>query len=95
MLLLLLLFTNVYREELNTFKTNDTLTELQTSFSRDIGSPYRYVQDKMRENGKDLFRLMKEKEAIFYLCGDAKNMAPDVRLAWLDIIQKFGGVLHS
>ena len=49
----------------------------------------------MRENGKELFRLIKEEEAVFYLCGDAANMAPDVRSAWLDIFQKFGGMLHS
>ena len=79
------------RDELNSFTTHNILTDLHVSFSRDEGYPYRYVQHRMAEHGKELLRLIREENAIFYLCGDAKDMAPDVRTAWIEISEKFGG----
>ena len=83
------------RDEISSYTTNSILTELHVSFSRDKDYPYRYVQDRIRENGKELVRLITEEDAVVYLCGDAKNMAPDVKAAWIKIFEKFGGEFQT
>ena len=84
---------NIFREELDKFQANKILSKLYLSFSRDDTSPARYVQDNMMVCGGELLRLVRYEKAVFYLCGDAKNMAPDVRQTWLNILQKHGGNL--
>jgi sulfite reductase (NADPH) flavoprotein alpha-component len=48
-----------------------------------------YVQDRMRENGAELWQWITE-GAAFYVCGDAKRMAKDVEGALIDIVAEFG-----
>ena len=50
-----------------------------------------YVQDKMQENGAELWKWLKE-GAYFYVCGDAKRMARDVHQKLIDIAQEHGGL---
>jgi sulfite reductase (NADPH) flavoprotein alpha-component len=65
------------------------LTRLSLAWSRD-GSEKTYVQDRMRENGADLWKWL-EGGAHFYVCGDAKRMAKDVERAIIDVAAQFGG----
>ncbi|GFN94645.1 methionine synthase reductase-like [Plakobranchus ocellatus] len=58
----------------------------ETSISSD-GCPPRYVQDQMRRDCADLARLLTEKDALVYVCGDAKNMAADVAAAFEEVLQ--------
>ena len=49
----------------------------------------------MMEQGEELVRLIRDEEGVFFLCGDAKNMAPDVKTAWIKIFEKFGGKYNN
>src|SRR5215212_8379643 len=77
-----------YSEELNGMKTSGLLTRLSLAWSRD-GDKKFYVQDRMREVGRDLWTWVAE-GAHIYVCGDAKRMAKDVERALVDIVAQFG-----
>jgi sulfite reductase (NADPH) flavoprotein alpha-component len=78
-----------YRDELEAFLADGTLTRLSTAWSRD-GDRKVYVQDRMREAGAELWSWL-QAGAHFYVCGDAKRMAKDVETAVADIAAKHGG----
>ncbi|MBG0809019.1 sulfite reductase subunit alpha [Methylosinus sp. H3A] len=77
-----------YAEELNAMKSCGLLTRLSLAWSRD-GAEKFYVQDRMREVGRDLFAWIAE-GAHIYVCGDAKRMAKDVERALVDIVAQYG-----
>ena len=77
-----------YADELNAMKTAGLLTRLSLAWSRD-GEKKFYVQDRMREVGRELWTWLAE-GANVYICGDAKRMATDVERALVDIIAQFG-----
>lgn len=78
----------LYREELEAFVADGTLTRLDVAFSRDQQQKI-YVQDRMIEAAPELWQWL-EAGAYFYVCGDAKRMAKDVHAALLKIIQEQG-----
>ncbi|MGK7292583.1 NADPH-dependent assimilatory sulfite reductase flavoprotein subunit, partial [Salmonella enterica] len=49
------------------------------------------VQDKLREQGAELWRWIND-GAHIYVCGDARRMAADVEKALLEVIAEFGGM---
>ena len=69
-------------------KTSGLLTRLSLAWSRDGERKY-YVQDRMREVGRELWTWLAE-GAHVYVCGDAKRMAKDVERALVDIVAKHG-----
>jgi len=77
-----------YQDELNAMKTSGLLTRLSLAWSRD-GAKKFYVQDRMREVGRELWTWLAD-GAHIYICGDAKRMAKDVEAALVDIIVQFG-----
>jgi sulfite reductase (NADPH) flavoprotein alpha-component len=77
-----------YEDELMGMKAAGVLTRLSLAWSRD-GSEKIYVQDRMRENGQELWAWLAQ-GAHFYVCGDAKRMAKDVEGALIDIVAQFG-----
>jgi sulfite reductase (NADPH) flavoprotein alpha-component len=77
-----------YQEELNALKTSGLLSRLSLAWSRD-GAKKFYVQDRMREVGRELWTWLAE-GAHVYICGDAKRMAKDVERAMVDIVAQFG-----
>jgi sulfite reductase (NADPH) flavoprotein alpha-component len=77
-----------YEDELMGMKAAGVLTRLSLAWSRD-GSEKIYVQDRMRENGQDLWAWLAQ-GAHFYVCGDAKRMAKDVEGALIDIVAQYG-----
>jgi sulfite reductase (NADPH) flavoprotein alpha-component len=77
-----------YADELNAMKEAKLLTRLSLAWSRD-GAQKFYVQDRMREVGRDLWAWLAE-GAHVYVCGDAKRMAKDVERALVDIVAQFG-----
>ncbi|KAK9768909.1 hypothetical protein K7432_000036 [Basidiobolus ranarum] len=83
----------LYREELEDMKNRDVIKELAVCFSREAkdGEP-KYVQDNLRIHGEEIYKLMTEKNAHFYVCGDAKNMAKGVNEALTDILCEHGGL---
>jgi len=77
-----------YSDELNAMKTSGLLTRMSLAWSRD-GDRKFYVQDRMREVGRELWTWLAE-GANVYICGDAKRMAKDVERALVDIVAQFG-----
>lgn len=77
-----------YADELNAMKTSGLLTRLSLAWSRD-GAEKFYVQDRMREVGRDLWSWLAD-GAHLYICGDAKRMAKDVERALVDIVAQCG-----
>jgi sulfite reductase (NADPH) flavoprotein alpha-component len=77
-----------YSDELSAMKTSGLLTRMSLAWSRD-GSKKFYVQDRMREVGRELWTWLAE-GAHIYICGDAKRMAKDVERTLVDIVAQFG-----
>jgi sulfite reductase (NADPH) flavoprotein alpha-component len=77
-----------YEDELSGFQAAGTLAKLSLAWSRDAEKKI-YVQDKMREDGADFWAWL-AKGAHFYVCGDAKRMAPDVDEALIQICAEHG-----
>jgi sulfite reductase (NADPH) flavoprotein alpha-component len=77
-----------YEDELTGMKAVGALTRLSLAWSRD-GSEKFYVQDRMRQLGRELWAWLAD-GAHIYVCGDAKRMAKDVERAWVDIVAAHG-----
>jgi len=77
-----------YEDELAGMKAARVLNRLTLAWSRD-GEQKIYVQDRMREVGRDLWAWLAE-GAHIYVCGDAKHMARDVERALIDVVATFG-----
>ena len=80
----------LYQIEWLRWRKTGLLNRLSVAFSRD-GEDKVYVQQRMREQGTDLFAWL-QRGAVVYVCGDAKQMAPDVHQALLDVIAEHGGL---
>jgi len=78
-----------YADEWEMLRQRGTLTNLSLAWSRD-GGKRTYVQDRMREQGADLYAWLQQ-GAHFYVCGDAKRMAKDVEAAIVHVAQEHGG----
>jgi sulfite reductase (NADPH) flavoprotein alpha-component len=77
-----------YEDELAAMKAAGVLTRLSLAWSRD-GAEKFYVQDRMREAGRDLWAWLAD-GAHVYVCGDAKHMARDVEGALVEIVAQHG-----
>jgi sulfite reductase (NADPH) flavoprotein alpha-component len=77
-----------YEDELAGMKAQRALTRLTLAWSRDSEQKI-YVQDRMREVGRDLWAWLAE-GAHVYVCGDAKHMAKDVERALIDVAATYG-----
>ncbi len=78
-----------YEDEMDAFLGDGTLSKLSLAWSRD-GGKKTYVQDKMREEGGELWSWI-ERGAHFYICGDAKRMASDVEKTLCEIVATGSG----
>ena len=77
-----------YEDEFAGMKAKGLLTRFSLAWSRD-GPEKFYVQDRMREVGRDLWSWLTD-GAHVYVCGDAKRMAKDVEVALVDIVAQHG-----
>jgi sulfite reductase (NADPH) flavoprotein alpha-component len=77
-----------YEDELTGMKAVGVLTRLSLAWSRDGGEKF-YVQDRMRQVGRELWAWIAE-GAHIYVCGDAKRMARDVEGALVEIVAAHG-----
>ena len=80
----------IYEEEIGAMSADGILTRLDLAFSRDQSEKI-YVQNRMRENGKELFEWLEE-GGYFYVCGDALRMAKDVDAALHELIAEHGAM---
>ena len=79
----------LYQLEWQRHLKQGNLQRLEVAFSRDQRQK-KYVQDRIRENGAELYGWI-EKGAAIYVCGDARHMADDVNDALLGVLADHGG----
>ena len=80
----------LYQLEWQEALEHHSLTKIDVAFSRDQPEKI-YVQDRIRENAKDLVAWL-DGGAHLYVCGDAKNMARDVRAAVVSAYETVKGL---
>ncbi|KZH16401.1 hypothetical protein AWG35_05440 [Escherichia coli] len=80
----------LYQVEWQRYVKEGVLTRIDLAWSRDQKEKI-YVQDKLREQGAELWRWIND-GAHIYVCGDANRMAKDVEQALLEVIAEFGGM---
>ncbi|ABU75824.1 assimilatory sulfite reductase (NADPH) flavoprotein subunit [Cronobacter sakazakii] len=80
----------LYQVEWQRYVKEGLLTRIDLAWSRDQDHKI-YVQDKIREQGAELWRWLQE-GAHLYVCGDANRMAKDVEQALLEVIAAYGGM---
>ncbi|URL06080.1 assimilatory sulfite reductase (NADPH) flavoprotein subunit [Avibacterium sp. 21-595] len=78
----------LYQTEWQQFAKEGFLHKYSFAWSRDQSQKI-YVQDKIRENGEEIWRWLQE-GAYIYVCGDATKMAKDVNQALLEVIATQG-----
>jgi sulfite reductase (NADPH) flavoprotein alpha-component len=78
----------IYRDEIEAMQASGLLNRLDLAFSRDQDAKI-YVQDRMIENGAELFTWL-EQGGYFFVCGDAYRMAKDVDKALHEVISTHG-----
>lgn len=78
----------IYQDEIEAMQKDGILNRLDLAFSRDQEEKI-YVQDRMRENGEEMYSWL-EQGGAFFVCGDATYMAKDVDTALHDIIEQHG-----
>lgn len=83
----------LYQIEWQKFLKKGYLEKIDLAFSRDQEEKI-YVQHRLAEKQSEIFNWL-ENGASFYLCGDMKYMAKDVRKTLLEIIQAQGGLTEE
>lgn len=73
------------------FYQKEGVLRLDCAFSRDQENKV-YVQDKINENGKEIIDWIDKKEACFYICGDAHNMAKAVEQALINLLVRYKSI---
>nr|AWA45974.1 NADPH-cytochrome P450 reductase [Pieris rapae] len=83
----------IYREELEEYEKNGDVT-LHVAFSRDQEKKV-YVTHLLEKNLDQIWDVIGKRNGHFYICGDAKNMAVDVRNIVTKAIVEKGGRSES
>lgn len=76
----------LYKSEMEDLKGKGVISHLGLAFSRDSTSTSRYVQDKLKNDSHFITKMIAEKEACLYICGDGNAMAKDVQKSLVDIL---------
>ena len=80
----------LYQVEWESYVKEGLLTRIDLAWSRDQQQKI-YVQDKLREQGAELWRWIND-GAHIYVCGDANRMAKDVEHTLLEVIAEYGAM---
>ena len=80
----------IYRDELEAFEEEGTLSQLHLAFSREQKEKV-YVQHLLAKRGEETWRLIHDEKASIFVCGAVK-MGADVDHALRDIISREGGM---
>lgn len=80
----------LYEKRLKEYAASGEL-RLETAFSRD-GPKKVYVQHRMAECGKELWKLLNVEKAHVYVCGDGGKMAEDVDAELQRIVRECGAM---
>ncbi|XP_033154716.1 NADPH--cytochrome P450 reductase [Drosophila mauritiana] len=83
----------IYESELEEWVKKGTLN-LKAAFSRDQGKKV-YVQHLLEQDADLIWNVIGENKGHFYICGDAKNMAVDVRNILVKILSTKGNMSEA
>ncbi|GJE62827.1 Sulfite reductase [NADPH] flavoprotein alpha-component [Methylorubrum aminovorans] len=83
----------LYQLEWQDALEDGSLTKIDVAFSRDQPEKI-YVQDRIDQHAAEVVAWL-DGGAHFYVCGDAKNMARDVRAAVVRAFESVKGLSHS
>ncbi|KAG3159147.1 Methionine synthase reductase [Phytophthora idaei] len=81
----------LFKEQMQEYVSNGTLTQLFTAFSRDQDEKY-YVQHDLRDNAKLVSDLLLGSDGYVFVCGDGMAMAKDVHAALVGILTEQAGL---
>lgn len=84
----------LYKQDLEAFVADGTLSQLRVAFSRSHRSK-EYVQDLMRKDGAALCDLIAGQQGFVYVCGDGAHMAKDVHLALVEVLTRHGSLTEQ
>ncbi|KAI9249324.1 hypothetical protein BY458DRAFT_559970, partial [Sporodiniella umbellata] len=83
----------LFEGEIREFEADGTITKLRIAESRaSDGSDRVYVQDLINQDSQELYDLIIKKDAVIYVCGDAKGMAKGVSDALSEMLVKHQGL---
>ncbi|VDH91962.1 sulfite reductase (NADPH) flavoprotein alpha-component, partial [Mytilus galloprovincialis] len=80
---------NIYRDEIRQCEKEKILTKCFFAFSREPGIKKTYVQDLIKRNGRDIYKMIVKENGHFYICGSIQ-MASDVKKMLRHVIQSWG-----
>ncbi|XP_065830614.1 NADPH--cytochrome P450 reductase-like [Oscarella lobularis] len=83
----------LYKEELEGFVADKTLSALHAAFSRDQPQKV-YVTHLMENNKQELWNIL-DNGGHVYICGDARNMAKDVHSILVKVVEECGQMKHA
>ena len=86
----------LHKDLLQQWESSGVLSRLNVSFSREHRGGPKYVQDSLRLEKDALTEWLHQRSASFYVCGDAKGMASDVKKVVAEILtEKLGAAAGS
>ncbi|EAA06484.5 AGAP000500-PC [Anopheles gambiae str. PEST] len=83
----------IYEDELEDYSKRGIIN-LRVAFSRDQEKKV-YVTHLLEQDSDLIWSVIGENKGHFYICGDAKNMATDVRNILLKVIRSKGGLSET
>lgn len=78
---------NFYKEEWDKALAEGTISRISRVFDNENRG---YIQDLMLQDGKEIYRLLEQDNAIIYLCGRTRTVGQGVETALLSIAQEVG-----
>uniref|UniRef100_T1ILV8 NADPH--cytochrome P450 reductase n=1 Tax=Strigamia maritima TaxID=126957 RepID=T1ILV8_STRMM len=84
----------LYKDELDEYVKNGTLTKLHVAFSRDQPEKI-YVNHLLSQNASEVWHIIGENNGHIYVCGDARNMAREVHQIIVGIVETEGKMSKS
>jgi cytochrome P450 / NADPH-cytochrome P450 reductase len=83
----------IYRDEIERFAAEGVLDHVHVATSREAPGPREYVQDRLREQGGLIWRLL-DAGGYVYVCG-SQAMRAGVRAAFVDIVSEHGSMARE
>jgi NADPH-ferrihemoprotein reductase len=78
----------LFQSELEGYQETNVLKSLHVAASREDPNKVVYVQHLIEEQGDMVFDVLMNRTGFLYVCGDARNMAPDVQKALVRVLEK-------
>ncbi|CAG8476485.1 10514_t:CDS:2 [Paraglomus occultum] len=89
----------LYKNEIEGYLSRGILGRLSVAVSREPGAGEngkpKYVQDLIKIHAKEVYEMIYDKDAVVFVCGDAKGMAKAVNDTLAAILSEYNGISHA